>query len=398
MKRALTSWMKRTGWMALWHKRWLCRRQRRGCGRTESRPARALAYCEHAPSTLEGWNLFEDTKTQTPGARTLPYDVIAPLFADYALKQRLSCTSPRARPSAADPEGLWQLPEGSVLDQNLQATPADQRDPTSPKRLTRERACWVFTGAGVEPHTYVWDEAQQHNALKVAGATLKVSWIHFDGAQRTDDYRVPNTNDCFECHGKREVANTLGLRTRQPRSRFRLRRRCGQPARPPAAAAAVRSAARSRTRGSRTLGRPVRRRPAERPRAFVLGFELRAVPQTRRRCIGQRHVARMEAHRARSATDPVGRVQAPQQRVRRDLRQSSRHLAGRPARPRSTWCRVSRAPNRGSRCRRSGRSLVHEEGVELSARVDRGLRPQLRVARSLRRARCTARSESRGWP
>jgi uncharacterized repeat protein (TIGR03806 family) len=171
----------------------------------------AQAY-EQAPSTLEGWNLFEDTKTQQPGARTLPYDVIAPLFSDYASKQRFVYV-PEGKTIGYDPQGLWKFPTGSVLIKTF-SYPADQRDPASPKRLLETRLL-VFNDAGVEPHTYVWDEAQQHNALKVAGATLQVSWIHVDGAQRTNDYRVPNTNDCFECHGKREVANTLGLHTRQ---------------------------------------------------------------------------------------------------------------------------------------------------------------------------------------
>src|SRR4051794_34537870 len=39
------------------------------------------------PENLAEWNLFADEATQTPGPRTIPYEVIAPLFSDYAAKR-----------------------------------------------------------------------------------------------------------------------------------------------------------------------------------------------------------------------------------------------------------------------------------------------------------------------
>ncbi|HKU44218.1 MAG TPA: hypothetical protein VJR89_38930 [Polyangiales bacterium] len=164
------------------------------------------------PSTLEGWNLFADAPRQRPGPRTVPYEVISPLFADYALKQRFVYV-PEGETIGYDPEDYWTLPSGSILIKTF-LYPADLRQPEADRRLLETRLI-VFTDDDVQVHTYVWDQAQREATRKVAGATLPVEWTHFDGEQRENDYRVPNTNQCLDCHGKRGETHTLGLRTRQ---------------------------------------------------------------------------------------------------------------------------------------------------------------------------------------
>lgn len=164
------------------------------------------------PDSLDAWNLFLDARTQTPGPRTLPYDVVSPLFSDYTAKQRFVYL-PEGKTIGYEPSDLWRLPEGSVLIKTF-SYPYDLRDPDKGQRLLETRLL-VFTRDGVVPHTYVWDEEQREAKRKVAGTTIPSEWIHTDGEQRSNAYRVPNTNQCFDCHGKPEVANTLGLRTRQ---------------------------------------------------------------------------------------------------------------------------------------------------------------------------------------
>ena len=171
----------------------------------------ASAYQE-PPSTLEGWNLFDDAQKQAPGARTYSYEVIAPLFADYALKQRFVYV-PEGATIGYAPEDVWTLPERSILIKTF-SYPDDQRQPEGHKRLLETRLL-VFTEGEVQVHTYVWDEAGKHNTRKVAGAKIPVEWTHYDGSTRDNDYLVPNTNQCFDCHGERGKTHTLGLRTRQ---------------------------------------------------------------------------------------------------------------------------------------------------------------------------------------
>lgn len=171
----------------------------------------ASAYQE-PPATLEGWNLFTNEAKQEPGPRTFAYQVIAPLFSDYATKRRFMYV-PEGGTIGYDADDFWNLPTGSILIKTF-SYPADLREPEKNDRLLETRLL-VFTDDDVQVHTYVWDEAQRTATRKVAGTTRHVEWTQLDGAQADNDYTVPNTNQCFECHGKRGLTHTLGLRTRQ---------------------------------------------------------------------------------------------------------------------------------------------------------------------------------------
>jgi uncharacterized repeat protein (TIGR03806 family) len=171
----------------------------------------ASAY-EKPPATLAEWRLFRDAPAQLPGSRVLPYEVIAPLYSDYTLKHRFVYV-PEGEQIEYDATGVWRLPAGSVLIKTF-SYPLDARDPSLGERLLETRLL-VFTGGKVVPHTYVWDAQQREAKRKVAGATLESEWIDSEGERKQNDYRVPNTNQCYDCHGKPEVADALGLRTRQ---------------------------------------------------------------------------------------------------------------------------------------------------------------------------------------
>jgi uncharacterized repeat protein (TIGR03806 family) len=169
------------------------------------------AYSE-TPALLSEWNLFDDVTAQEPGARTLPYDVIAPLFSDYAAKRRFVYV-PEGKTIGYDTTGRWRLPEGSILVKTF-SYPRDTRAPEKGERLLETRLL-VFTADEVVPHTYVWNEEQTEATRKIAGTRIASTWIDATGHERSNDYTVPNSNKCYDCHGKRGEADTLGLLTRQ---------------------------------------------------------------------------------------------------------------------------------------------------------------------------------------
>ncbi len=171
----------------------------------------ASAYAT-PPDNLSEWNLFVDEAAQAPGPRTVPYEVISPLFSDYAAKRRFIYV-PEGKTIAYAEEDVWTLPEGSVLVKTF-SYPFDMRAPAAGERLLETRLL-VFTAGGMVPHTYIWNDAQTEAVRKVAGASLDTAWVDAEGAQVQNRYSVPNTNQCFDCHGKREVATALALRTRQ---------------------------------------------------------------------------------------------------------------------------------------------------------------------------------------
>jgi uncharacterized repeat protein (TIGR03806 family) len=177
----------------------------------------ASAYLD-PPAQLSAWNLFEDASAQRPGSRTLPYDVIAPLFSDYTAKRRFLYV-PEGKTIGYEPSRIWKLPEGSVLIKTF-SYPLDERAPEKGELLLETRLI-VFNADEVVAHTYVWNAEQTEATRKVAGARIAASWIDAEGKARANDYTVPNANKCFDCHGKRGEMDALGLRTRQLARSFR---------------------------------------------------------------------------------------------------------------------------------------------------------------------------------
>lgn len=163
--------------------------------------------------TLAEWRLFEGSgATLRPAEGVMAYEVISPLFSDHTWKYRFVAIPP-GRAIAWRADGRWALPEGSVLAKVF-AYPRDARDPRSPLRLLETRLL-VRTREGFVPHTYVWNDAQTEAVRQVAAPSVQVSWVDESGATRTNEYVIPNTNQCLTCHGQRGVTDALAMRNDQ---------------------------------------------------------------------------------------------------------------------------------------------------------------------------------------
>ena len=102
------------------------------------------------------------------------------------------------------------------------AYPRDVRDPSKGRRLIetrilkREPDGWVGL-------PYVWNDAQTEATLDVAGDTVDVSWIHTDGQPRTNNYIIPNANQCKGCHKAGETVTPIGPKARHLNRDFAYR-------------------------------------------------------------------------------------------------------------------------------------------------------------------------------
>ncbi|HEV8320282.1 MAG TPA: SO2930 family diheme c-type cytochrome [Myxococcota bacterium] len=152
-----------------------------------------------------------DGSTQEPVAGVVPYDVNAVLFADFAAKRRF-IVLPDGGTIDYDPDARWTFPVGTTIVKTF-SYPYDMRAPDLGERLVETRLL-VRTAAGWTPHTYIWNDDQTDAVREVAGARIPVTWIDLAGVMQSHEYRVPNTNQCFGCHGDPGVTNILGLRTR----------------------------------------------------------------------------------------------------------------------------------------------------------------------------------------
>ncbi len=156
---------------------------------------------------LSQWNLFLDGPDQVPTERVVPYDVIAPLFSDEAVKLRF-IHLPEGATIGYEDEAAWRFPAGAVLVKTF-AYPEDARDEGGPLRLMETRLLWRLEGQW-KALTYVWNEDGTDAERTSAGDTIPIAWIDAEGDARELDYVVPNTNQCKECHGENEALQTLG--------------------------------------------------------------------------------------------------------------------------------------------------------------------------------------------
>jgi uncharacterized repeat protein (TIGR03806 family) len=152
-----------------------------------------------------------DLKAQEPARGVIPYDLNSALFSDYALKFRFIKLPPgtTAAYRASDP---FEFPVGTVIAKTF-AYPHDVRDPSQGRRLIETRIL-KHDPEGWVGLPYIWNKEQSDATLEVAGDLVDVSWIHTDGGVRTNNYIVPNVNQCKGCHKAGDDMVPIGPKAR----------------------------------------------------------------------------------------------------------------------------------------------------------------------------------------
>ena len=147
---------------------------------------------------LSEYNFFSGVINELkPNARVLPYDLITPLFSDYAHKARF-VYMPDGKSADYDTTKVLQFPVGSCLIKNFYY-PDDFREKNGHRRIIETRLL-VHRDKGWDALTYIWNNEQTEAALEIAGDIKKVSWTHYDGSKKEIEYLIPNKNQCKGCH------------------------------------------------------------------------------------------------------------------------------------------------------------------------------------------------------
>ena len=165
------------------------------------------------PEKLSEWALFEDAPAQEPAAGVIPYEMISPLFTDFAAKHRFLYV-PDGEVIDYDDTAKWAFPVGSILIKTF-AYPVDERNPGLGERLIETRLL-VHEEDGWTPHTYVWNEDQTEALRETEGDVVSVSYIDAEGETvDIESYAIPSNEDCRSCHGSIPDTSTLGPKTAQ---------------------------------------------------------------------------------------------------------------------------------------------------------------------------------------
>jgi uncharacterized repeat protein (TIGR03806 family) len=162
-------------------------------------------------ATLDAYHLFRDDGARAPNTGVTPYTLNTPLFSDYAEKQRFVFL-PAGTKARYRATGAFDFPVGTALIKTF-AYPADFRAPNDKVRfletrlLIRKRAGWMALA-------YVWNAEQTRAVLKRAGTRIDVNFVDAKGQARQVDYKVPNQNQCKECHALSKTLQPIGPKAR----------------------------------------------------------------------------------------------------------------------------------------------------------------------------------------
>ena len=156
---------------------------------------------------LTTYNLFRDAKRQVPNEGVIPYDLNTPHFADYAALHRF-VWMPEGSCCEYGPQGEIEFPVGSVLVITM-GYKTDLRNPDLGEHIVETRL-WMRRSSGWIGAQYAWNNETTEARLAVAGEKIDVAWTHTDGEPRHHTFRVPNRNQCMQCHEINDKLIPLG--------------------------------------------------------------------------------------------------------------------------------------------------------------------------------------------
>ena len=154
------------------------------------------------PRTLSAYGFFEDARAQQPAARVTPYRLNTPLYSDGADKLRFLYL-PDGTPMEADGEGRLDIPGGAARFKTFAFGEGAERRRSETRVLLHRTDGWLAL-------PYLWNEDQTDARLAIAGARVDVTTPQGEEIS----YRVPNKNQCKDCHGLDGAVVPIGPKAR----------------------------------------------------------------------------------------------------------------------------------------------------------------------------------------
>ena len=162
---------------------------------------------------LSDYHFFKgDMTAMVPNDRVLPYELITPLFTDYAHKTRFVWIPEGTAPARVDAQGRIEFPDEAVLIKNFYY-PRDFREPDGHRDMVETRLLVKNKGEW-KAYTYVWNEGDTDAEFTQVGDIKEVGWKDEKGLARQVSYVVPNKNQCKSCHNRENTVQPIGSQVR----------------------------------------------------------------------------------------------------------------------------------------------------------------------------------------
>ncbi|MGX7952008.1 SO2930 family diheme c-type cytochrome [Tsuneonella sp. HG249] len=165
-------------------------------------PSDAAIAGSAMPATLAEFGFFADPARQVPSQGVVPYRLNTPLYSDGAEKLRFVYVPPGKQTVSAG-DGLLEFPVGTALIKTFAFEENGERRLIETRVLLRRADGWVAL-------PYQWNAEQTEAKLVLAGARVPV----VTPGGEAIEYRVPNKNQCKECHGLEGKVVPIGPKAR----------------------------------------------------------------------------------------------------------------------------------------------------------------------------------------
>jgi uncharacterized repeat protein (TIGR03806 family) len=156
---------------------------------------------------LSDYRFFIDTMVlMHPNEGVIPYDVITPLFSDYAKKKRFIWMPQGAGAQYVNDREIVDFPEGTVMIKSFyydNVQPLGNRKMIETRLIYKKNGEWKFAD-------YIWNDDQTEATFDLEGAYQNIEWVDDSGLSHTVNYRIPSEVECYTCHKFNDTATPIG--------------------------------------------------------------------------------------------------------------------------------------------------------------------------------------------
>lgn len=162
--------------------------------------------------TLSQLNLYNGNLSDlTISPYAFKYELITPLFTDYAIKQRFIAL-PEGETLTFDGDGLPLFPDNTVIAKTFYYN-NNETDLSQGKKILETRLLIKINDVW-ETGDYKWNDTQTEAVLDNDGSVVPVTWIDAQGETNSINYEIPSTANCITCHSSNDVITPIGPKLR----------------------------------------------------------------------------------------------------------------------------------------------------------------------------------------
>jgi uncharacterized repeat protein (TIGR03806 family) len=159
-------------------------------------------------SKLSDYRFFEgDLSDLSPTDGVLPYELITPLFTDYAKKSRFVWMAEGASAQYDGDTEIFSFDDGTVLIKNFyynNVQPSNEKRIIETRLLYKVQSEWFFAD-------YVWNDEQTEAYFDLNGSYTDIEFYDEENdVLRSIEYRIPSDGECLTCHKSNSLPIPIG--------------------------------------------------------------------------------------------------------------------------------------------------------------------------------------------